>query len=171
MQWSLIEFRSPLLATSDHPVVPWPVSKRSQPPQVTPFGNGLFETLEFRVPVSPHLAIVMTWLDKEDLPSPITGSREMAANLNAFTIEQAERQWFHSPARVPPIASGQLLPLSPTLFHGYGPQAAQSSARRAEIQRGMAALANEDFPQEVPMAILKTRASSHPSKPERSDRA
>jgi hypothetical protein len=156
MQWSLIEFRTDLLATSDRPVVPWPLSKRSQPPQVVPFDNGLFETLEFRVPISPRLAVLMTWRDGHNTARVIPGSRDMAANLNAFTIAQAERQWFHSPERVPPIGSGQLLPLSPTMFRGYAPHAVQTSQARAAIQRAVTELAEEDFPREIPMVVWRS---------------
>jgi hypothetical protein len=163
MHWSLLEFRSSLLATSDHPVAPWPVDKSSQRPQVMPFDNGRFETLEFRVPISPRLAILMTWLDGEDPPAPFAGSRDMAANLNALTVAQAELQWFHSPERVPPLASGQLLALSRTLLRDYGPDVALSSRRRAEIQEVIRAYEGVDLPETIPMLVASPRADENTS--------
>jgi hypothetical protein len=42
------------------------------------FDIGLFETLEFRVPLSPRLAILMTWFDDADPPTPTRGTRDIA---------------------------------------------------------------------------------------------
>lgn len=135
MHWALVEFKTPLLATSDHPVVPWPIADASRSPQPTPMNAGILETLEIRTPVSSWLAIVMTWIDDEDARQPIAGSRQHAANLNAFTVAQAETQWFYRPQSKPPVASGRLLALSPQLLRGYGQQAAHTSRRRAATSR------------------------------------
>jgi hypothetical protein len=147
MHWSLIEFHTPLLATSDHPVVPWPLDDRSRQPQPFSFDIGLFETLEIRVPVSPFLAIVMTWLDDEDQPEVVRGTRELAANLNAFTVAQAERQWFHRPGRVSPRESGQLLPLSSSLLERYDSRAAERSGRRRVISQKVKEMVEVDLAQ------------------------
>jgi len=144
MQWTLLESRSPLVATSDHPVVPWPINERSRRPQATGFELGMFETLEFRVPVSPYLAILMTWQDDEDPLAPVAADRVAVANLNSFTIAQAERQFFHSPELVPPLADGALLPLSPRFVRGYNSDAALRSRRRAAIQEKIQALIGEE---------------------------
>jgi hypothetical protein len=116
----------------------------SRQPEPTPPEIGLFETLEMRVPVSPHLAILMTWLDDEDRIEPARGVREFAANLNAFTVAQAERQWFHYPARVPPRATGRLLPLSPRLLSGNGPETVEASSRRQSTRTNIRARIGED---------------------------
>lgn len=160
MHWTLIEFHSPLLATSDHPVVPWPSDRSSQQPQQTSYDIGLFETLEFRVPISPHLAILMTWFDDEDPSTPTRGTREMAGNLNAFTVAQAERQWFHTPERVPPVATGDLLPISRTLLREYGPDAVRASRRRNLVQESIRAHSGKDLPQTTPMVIVSRKAES-----------
>lgn len=131
MHWTLIEFNSPLLATSDHPVVPWPIGDASRSPQPTPMNAGILETLEIRVPVSPWLAVTMTWIDDVDREQPIAGTRQHAANLNAFTVAQAEMQWFYRPGSKPPVASGRLLALSPQLLTGYDQHAACTSRRRS----------------------------------------
>lgn len=154
MHWVLVEFQSPVLASSDHPVVPWPLSERSRQPTPTPAEIGFFNTLEMRVPVSPQLAIVMTWLDDEDSRGPVRGVKDDAANLNAFTVAQAERQWFHIPTRSPPRATGQLLPLSPRLVAGYGPQTVEVSRRRRSIQAKIQARIGDDLEQDREIEIV-----------------
>jgi hypothetical protein len=66
LKWTLLEFPRPWLATSDHPVVVWPLGISAREPQATPHGGGLFETLEYRVPISPRAAILMTWGEGAD---------------------------------------------------------------------------------------------------------
>lgn len=134
MHWTLVAFNSPIVATSDHPVVAWPLSDRSRRPQPTPFEVGLLETLEVRAPVSSHHVILMTWLDEPD-GLIVQGSRSHAANINAFTVAQAERQWFHLPSASPPCATGLLVPVSPELVRAYDQATAFSSRRRAEITK------------------------------------
>jgi hypothetical protein len=91
--------------------------------------------LEFRAPVSPYRAVIMTWLDQHDADVPLAqGSREQAASLNAFTIANADREWFHPPGASPPVASaGRLLPLSPQLVRNYRAGAVASSQRRRKV--------------------------------------
>lgn len=119
MQWLLIEFDEPLLATSDEPVVIWPADVTARNPADIAPGFELQPLLEVRTPVSPSLAIVMTWVCDGD--ERFRGDRDLAANLNALTIGQADRQWFHLPGVDDiPIAVGALRPVSPHLLPGYG---------------------------------------------------
>jgi hypothetical protein len=132
MHWTLLEFDRPWVVTSDHPVVVWPLSQRARPPQPTSMDTGVLETLEVRVPISPHQAILMTWNDDPDEEtSPLRGRRDHAANLNAFTVAQADLQWFHQPGAPAPLACGRLLPLSIQLFPDYTAAVASHSRRRA----------------------------------------
>jgi len=135
MHWSLVAFPSPWLATSDHPVVLWPIDQASRAPSPTPLNVGFLRTLEVTVPVSPNHAILMTWRDERDAASPLLGAKHHAANLNAFTVANAERQWFHRPGKVPPRSSGMLRPVSAELLRPYNSQEAWGSMRRAEIDR------------------------------------
>jgi len=130
MHWSLIEFRRPLIATSDHPVVLWPIGTIARSPEPTPLRSGLLHTLEIRFPISPELVLLMTWLDDCDTLMPLRGTRDHAANVNAFTVAEAERQWFHMPGSSPPIASGRLLPISPSLIPPYDRVSADSARRK-----------------------------------------
>lgn len=123
MHWTLVEFARPLVATSDHPVVLWPGIDSSAPRAVEMADVGLMECLEIRLALSPRHAVLMTWSDASDTDHVlVNGRRDHAANLNAFAVVNADRQWFHLPGRAPPRASGQLLPLSVQLVPGYGPQ-------------------------------------------------
>jgi Protein of unknown function (DUF4238) len=135
MHWTLLEFARPWLATSDHPVVLWPLSLSSRQPTKSAnlFEGGLLNTLEARFPVSPNHALLMTWLDTADEDSPVIKCRkETAANLNAFTVAEAEHQWFHLPGTVAPRAAGQLLPIAPSVFTGYSAETALDSFRRSQ---------------------------------------
>jgi Protein of unknown function (DUF4238) len=156
MHWSLIEFGSSLLATSDHPVVVWPAGQRSRRPQPSPLNTRLLETLEVVVPLSSERALLMTWLDRKDDSELLRGYRQQAATLNAFVTTQAEQQWFHAPGRKPPIAVGQLLPVSSELHRGYDAAVVMSSRRRAEIaQRIHARIGSDDLEQEFEIVSVE----------------
>lgn len=128
MQWTLLDFRSPVVATSDHPLVLWPGAAARSPRPTRITEAGLLECIEIRLPLSPRHALLMTWADALDARAP--AHRDQAANLNAFTVAEADQQWFHYKEQVPPLASGKLLPLSPAIVAGYTPWAAAESQRR-----------------------------------------
>jgi hypothetical protein len=133
MHWTLIEFSSAMIAVSDDPVVFWPIQQTLRRPQ--PGNVAVMDTLEVRVPVSPQHAILMTWLPERDLGATIAGRVDQAMNINAFTVAQADRQWFYLPGTKPPARSaGVLHPLSPELFPGYGVQAVRSSLRHRGVR-------------------------------------
>lgn len=138
MHWTLVEFERPWLATSDHPVVTWRLGVPSRQPTKSEnfVEGGLVNTLEARFPVSSGLALLMSWLDLPDGGAPIvSGSKEIAANINAFSVAEAEHQWFHTPGATAPRASGQLLPIAPRLLQGYGAEVALTSRRRNVTER------------------------------------
>ena len=133
MHWTLLEFQAPIVATSDQPIVMWPLEARSRPPGPNELDGGLMMTLEFRIPLSSTLALLLTWADlRDNEPHRVRGRRQHAANLNAFTVAQADRQWFHLPGTSPPTASGQLLPVSPELVAGYDRRVPETSLRRSK---------------------------------------
>lgn len=134
MHWALVEFQTPLVATSDHPLVLWPGVESRSPATAEITLLGVLECVEVRLPLSPTHAVLMTWSDHfDDDHVRSKGTRDHAANLNAFTVASAERQWFHRPGRVPPRASGNLRPLSLELVPDYTPVAAAKSTRRALV--------------------------------------
>jgi hypothetical protein len=92
---------------------------------------GMLECIEIRLPLSPTRAVLMTWSDHpDDEHVRVRGTRDHAANLNAFTVASAERQWFHRPGASTPLASGALQPLSLQVIPGYTAAAATTSRRR-----------------------------------------
>jgi hypothetical protein len=89
MHWSLIDFATPVLATSDHPVDVWPVGATTRRPQGSP-NDGVLNSLEIRVPLTPTKALLMTWLVQPDEATPrLRGARHHASHLNAFTVANA----------------------------------------------------------------------------------
>lgn len=130
--WTLVEFREPVLATSDHPVVVWPGGSARTPEPTKLLEAGGLECIEYRVPLSPTRGVLMTWSDApDDEETRVDGSHAHAMNFNAFTIASADRQWFYYPGAWPPRAAGRIPPLSPELVRGYTAEAATTSARRA----------------------------------------
>ncbi|MGH2955209.1 MAG: DUF4238 domain-containing protein [Solirubrobacterales bacterium] len=134
-RWNLIRFNAPVLATSDHPLIAWPLGEHGRKPGPTSFAWGLANMLEVAMPVTARLAILMTWGDSGDGLSPLPGRRHHAKTLNAFVIGQAEKQWLHVPDVSPPIGAGTRLPLSAEFVPGYGPDAALRSKVREQAVR------------------------------------
>jgi Protein of unknown function (DUF4238) len=146
MHWTLVRFHAPLLATSDHPLVLW-VGAASRSPSTSEITQlGVLECIEIRLPLSPTCAVLMTWVEyPEDEHASVSGTRDHAANLNAFTVVSADRQWFHRPGRAPPRASGNLRPLSLQLVPGYTAAAAAASRRRKQVAEFAEKRAGKDF--------------------------
>lgn len=130
MRWQLLRLPVPLLAYSDHPVVVWPMrAARARPfarPQSGPLG-----AIEIRMPLSPDLALLLSWAPT---PSPVAAMRAgrwHAADLNSFTISQADRQWMHRPGDEPPVAADDWpTPMTVAPLPGYGEAQAAGSWRR-----------------------------------------
>jgi len=133
MTWHLVEFDEPCLAISDHPVVSWPRAGGARLPQPNLEDLGALNFLEVRAPVSPNLALLMTWSPPPDGDKPIVGTEDIAANMNAFTIANADRQWMSMPGSDVPLADGLLDPISPALIPGYGPAQAEGSQMRERV--------------------------------------
>jgi hypothetical protein len=130
MTWHLVEFEEPCLAISDHPVVSWPKAGGPRTPQPNLEDLGALNFLEVRAPISPTLALLMTWSPPPDGQELVVGTRELAASINAFTIANADRQWMSTPGIEVPIADGLLDPVSPALVPDYGPGQADDSPVR-----------------------------------------
>ena len=132
MHWTLLQFERPWLATSDHPVVFWSLDIASRQPKKSDdfLKGGLLNALEVRFPISPQHALLMTWLDLPDDEAPtVKCTKDIAANLNAFTVAEATYQWFHVPGMTVPRASGQLLPVAPSLLRPYSANVVRESVR------------------------------------------
>ena len=133
MRWNIFRFERPLLAYSDHPVVVWPMDVAL----TRPFASqalGPLGALEIRVPIAPDSAIVMNWIDRSDIDR-LRGTRWVAAQLNAFTVSQAEREWMHRLGAEPPRAEDIFAPLSKLVDPRYDRASCLGSARRAHAIR------------------------------------
>jgi len=137
MHWSLIEFREPLLATSDQPFAVVPLLDEGQSAPVLPLLRGpMFNAEEMRIAIGPHRALLLTWLNQPCDGSIIQAGDEMAAELNRPVIGQADQEWFHHPDRRPTTLAGPLLdetactPIGRKVHDGYGYHAALVSPRR-----------------------------------------
>lgn len=135
MKWDLIEFSEPLLVISDHPVAAWPLDSDHRRPDPTPTGLGVLNFREVRVPLSPTVALLMTWQDEMFGEQVFEGSVELAANLNAFTIANADRQWMHLPGGRVPTHDGYHDPISSKLFDGFGVAEVEASDIRREVKK------------------------------------
>lgn len=156
MHWTLMDFDRPLLATSDVPVTVVPILDvgNAAPVQPLPIGS-LLDCEEIRFPLNPAQALVMTWLDRAGPPPRVQGDDELAAHLNRAVIRQADRQWFHIPARRPTtlLASDlgvNLCPQIGRLVHaGYGTGSARASARRSRTTQLLRAAIDSDEPRQM----------------------
>jgi hypothetical protein len=159
MNWTLVRFPTPILATSDHPVVVWPDWEARRANNAPMTIKGVLTSLEVRFPISPQLALVATWLDLPDPEAPvIAGIRALASNLNTFTIGQAEKQWFHQPGAVTPRTAGRLVPLSSLIHPGYDASVAARSERRRATGELILPLLGRNFPEYIKLIYL-TRPS------------
>ncbi|MGH8512617.1 MAG: hypothetical protein ACREV8_01445, partial [Gammaproteobacteria bacterium] len=137
-------------AYSDHPVVMWPLGVASMPP----FPAARFKpasAIEVRVPLSRDIAVLMTWADRDDASQPVLGTPSQAAELNAFTVSQAERQWMHCPGAEPPVTSGRFDPLAYQLDPTYNAEAAINSKRREATGRYLQRTQTKRFLSKVEM--------------------
>lgn len=149
MRWYLIEFEAPLLVISDQPVVAWPIDSPYRRPEATPAGLGVLNFLEVRAPISPTLGLLMTWQEPPDHAQILRGSEEIAANFNAFTIANADRQWMHRPGSPPPVADGYLDPVSKELIDGYS----ADEAKRSKVQDQVRELLERKQGQDIHEAV------------------
>lgn len=137
MHWVLLEFDEPVLATSDQPVIVWPLNDPLRSPGLAE-PEGLVESLEVRVPLSPHKALIMNWHEPETVDLRVAGTHDQAARLNAFTIAAADSQWFHQPGVEIEQKGGKQGPVSLTIPGlDYEITMARGSTRRAELNTWM----------------------------------
>lgn len=157
MRWHVIEFGDPVLAYSDQPVVVWPARLPNSEPFPSPH-FGPLSAIEVRVPLSSHMAILMTWTDLPDISVPTRAARRLAAELNAFVVSQSDSQWMHFPGAEPPIAEGVMLPLSRDVEPGYGVADVERSQRRAFVQRFLHRTRNKKHLRTIELADINWRS-------------
>jgi hypothetical protein len=147
MHWTLLDFRSPLLATGDQPVTAVPLLGDGGRAEVAPMpSTGYTATSELRIALSPSRALLLTWQNDEDAERPLLVDDAVAVELNRAVIAQADREWFHHPDRRPVRITVDDFDLENCrsvghlLVPGYSDEAAAASPRRAhtcELLEGM----------------------------------
>lgn len=137
--WSVIQFREPLLATSDQPVSIVPVLPEGmQAPVSAISAGGYFLAEEYRFPIDPWHLLLFTWANEPDGPEFLPAGHDLAANLNRAVIAGADRDWFHNPERRPTtlplsaVPTSDCFPVGRLLLPNYGPVAALASQRRID---------------------------------------
>jgi hypothetical protein len=90
----------------------------------------------------------------------VRGHREHAANVNAFTIANADRDWFSLPGFGTPRGSGRLLPIAPALIRGYSAATAWSSFHRAEVTRQVQPLIGREIHELDEITVVKVSQPS-----------
>jgi hypothetical protein len=145
MTWTLLKRDTDDLALSDQPVVLWPIGDETSLRRSRKMWEiGMVNLLEVRVPVSPRLAVLMTWRDVGDDPAPRGITARQAANLNSFTVTGADLEWFHLPDTPrPETGQGPWWPLSRQLVEGHTATTAQQSRVRQTVHRKLSARVGE----------------------------
>lgn len=134
MHWTLVRLRADRLLIADQPVVPVPFPGREGAPAAAVPRVGFGNTIEVYFPVTPRLALVMTWLEEPDDGPPREGRVHWVKNINGASRAQADRQWFTRPGTSAPQQTGPCLciPVGSELHRLYGLTAAQRSERRRQ---------------------------------------
>lgn len=142
MHWTVIEFPVPLLATSDQPVSVVPILDNGESAEIEAFPRaGFLGTHEIRFPIDPRRALLMTWIEGFDTERAVPASDDIAAELNRTTIAQADREWFHHPARrttrlkQDDLGDGFCRPVGQQLDPAYTADAARNSGRRRAAEK------------------------------------
>lgn len=136
MHWSLVEITRGRLATSDHPVVVWPISRgTSCKPRANDLKAGVIDSLEIFVPTNPLHLLLMTWRDQKSTDTLIAARGRHAATANAFVVANAHSQWFHEPDTEPWSTRGCRSALALDLLNGYSADKAWASKRRATARK------------------------------------
>ncbi len=78
----------------------------------------------------------MNWVDESDV-SEIAMGRHAAAELNAMTVGQADKEWMHRPDTEPDVPDDIFEPLSRLVEPTYDRTAAERSKRRAHARRSL----------------------------------
>jgi len=160
MHWTLLRFERPLIASSDEPVVVWPMQRRAAFPQANDRSVGILNSLEIRVPVAARLLLVMSWHD--DVDGLARGRPDHARAANSFTIANSHNGWFAEPGSRPPTGQQRFLALTRQLLPHYDANAATASRRRQlisrEIQPTLGSTPATAGRQEVPIVELMRSA-------------
>lgn len=164
MHWTLVEFAKPQLATSDQPVIVWPLSRQSSRPCPNDLNQPVIETLEVFFPVGPEALLLMTWSLEPDTQRAIRGQGRHMGTANAFVVANADTQWFHRfDVPKPWLATGQRPPLSTDLLRGYDAMSPSSSRRRHEAQQKANVVADQPLTKHGTVELVTVTEKTPPA--------
>ncbi|UTI63336.1 DUF4238 domain-containing protein [Paraconexibacter antarcticus] len=134
MRWQLLQVARPALVYSDQPVVLWPAGIEAVAAAPTRPQFGPMTAQEVLMPLTPSLAVVMTWEDLPDREAPRDIGEDIAATINELVIGQADRQWMHVVGSTPARTRTPLRTVSCALTGTHAVDTAGSS-RRGHAQK------------------------------------
>jgi hypothetical protein len=154
LNWTLLRFPEPLLVTSDQPVVGVPFLAPNGETPVKFEADRFPARLEFRWPVDPWHAILLTWVDQDFISAPIDLDAPQAIDINVSVKAQATSQVFWKPGTEPPfirvperLERSQVI--SPLVFPDYGMRQAIRSERWRQAHEVFEEMLDTDGPLEI----------------------
>jgi hypothetical protein len=160
MHWTMLEFADPLLASSDQPVsvVPLLVDGQTAPVEAAP-ASGFLACEEIRFPIDPWRCLLLTWIEGFDSERALHPSDGIASEINRATIAQADREWFHHPARRATVLKAGSFKdnLCGGVAHQLDPQYDTEYARTSPRRRHTNKLMEEMIDDDISNAVVWTR--------------
>lgn len=164
--WTLLEFPTALLATSDQPVTIAPLLAPGEGAPVLPLLRGpVFNAEEIRIAVDPCHALLLTWLNEPCDGGVVFASDDVAAHLNRAVMGQREDEWFHHPERRPTTLIAPLFTeiatcglLGRRLLRGYSYEAAVNSPRRWRALDNLDRMVEQDIKDRVEIVSVENAA-------------
>jgi hypothetical protein len=103
---------------------------------------------------------------RDDEAPLIRGTDRIATQLNFGTVAQADREWFHHPARRPTtldpadLSSGPLRPLGREVLRPYGRDEAIASQRRVDAAKNLTQMIEDRNGGELRVVRVEARGST-----------
>ncbi len=154
MRWTLLRTSSPLIASSDQPLVAVPFDPET--PTGPVLRSGIKSIEEVRLPISCERVLLLDWYDALDGQRPATIPRDAVRTINFATIEQADIHWFHRPKRDPPRSHPRTRLANNYATQGYNSQTAYGSERRTRVLATIDQIHQSDEPRDQ-ISILHAR--------------
>jgi uncharacterized protein DUF4238 len=153
MQWALVQFDHDHLITSDQPVVMLPLVQATISPASSVPIYGFSKIMEARFTLDPRQVLLMTWADAPDIASLLSGTYSQACSINCAIRAQSLEEWVCRPQttppfHAPPILTPSIYAISTELLAGYTVQSALQSRRRAESDRLISRIIEENAPRD-----------------------
>jgi hypothetical protein len=143
MDWSLLRFEDPCIMTCDQPLVAYPMLFHGQTATSGMIPSPL-ATAEYRFPIDPHHALILSWLHDVDHLAPENGNLNMAADINRSAVGRADMEIFHHPSQAPPTDAPPFVSrdgcslISLMIHPDYAPHTGPAAGRRRQAGKLLA---------------------------------